>query len=213
VGSRRQRPQTTREFLCRAGPLVSRPTNLHAHARFSFLAVRWPAALPLVPRVGQPDQWARPGSAVFHPTRRPVTTHADRARSSEFTGIQLRLGPIPTGEVGGIRSPGAARPLAFLFIRNTSRTENLELSPKLGSAAIDSLNLPLSPAGECWSGSRRVGVPGCHLSTPSAVYAISWARRVLLRYVIGAPAVSIQGMGSTKQFAISLTSCSSKPLG
>jgi hypothetical protein len=60
---------------------------------------------------------------------------------------------------------------------------------------------------------RRVGVPGCHLSTPSAVYAISWARRVPLRYVIGAPAVSIQGMGSTKQFAISLTSCSSKPLG
>ena len=76
-----------------------------------------------------------------------VTARADRARSSEFTEIQLRLGPIPTGEVGGIRSPGAARPLAFLFIRNTSRTENLELSPKLGSAAIDSLNLPLPPLG------------------------------------------------------------------
>jgi hypothetical protein len=103
----------------------------------------------------------------------------------------------------------AARPLAFLSIRNTSRTENLELSPKLGSAAIDSLNLPLPPAGECWLGSRRVGVPGCHLSTPSAVYAISWARRVPLRYVIGAPAVSIQGMGSTKQFAIICHTCCS----
>jgi hypothetical protein len=30
VGPRRQRPQTTRAFLCRAGPHVSRPTNLHA---------------------------------------------------------------------------------------------------------------------------------------------------------------------------------------
>jgi hypothetical protein len=103
----------------------------------------------------------------------------------------------------------AARPLAFLSIRNTSRTENLELSPKLGSAAIDSLNLPLPPAGECWLGNRCVGVPGCHLSSPSAVYAISWARRVPLRYMIGAPAVSIQGMGSTKQFAIICHTCCS----
>jgi hypothetical protein len=28
---------------------------------------------------GSSDVWARPSSAVFHPTRRPVTTRADRA--------------------------------------------------------------------------------------------------------------------------------------